>query len=217
MASSATTSTSLADELTSRLSHHIDLVAASITSTAASGSPGGSKEAENAGEQEEEDSQFASSSHSDAESTDGAESAASLAALSASLSRVRHRNHSGHGGHGRHGGWERAKRLTDEALRQQTGIKSRTQSLAMVSSSSSSSSSSPATQVEQLQWILNAHLTAAAWGAVLQQLLDEADHVKHEEEYWQSVEGEDSSGLMFLVQSGSPLNRYALRQEAFLC
>lgn len=206
MASSASTSTSLADELTGRLSHHIDLVAASITSTAAASSPG-ETEAQGTGEQEE-DGHLAGSSQSDSDGTDDAEAeaAASLAALSASLSRVRHRNHSGHGGgHSGHGGWERAKRLTDEALREQTGIKRRTLPSAIVSSSSSS----PSIQVEQLQWILNAHLTASAWGAVLQQLLDEADRVKHEEDYWQSVEGEDSSGLMFLVQSGSRLRKEA--------
>lgn len=204
MASSiSSTTTSLADELTSRLSHHIDLVAASITSTAASSS---GAETDNEGEAETvEQQQENGDDIADASSMDIAENAATLAALSVSLSKVRHRNHSGHGGHGDHGGWERAKRLTDEALREQTGIKRRTlpSTLAASQSHRQSPLASRSTQVEQLQWILNAHIAASAWGAVLQQLLDEADRVKHEEDYWQSVEGEDSSGLMFLVQSES--------------
>ena len=56
-------------------------------------------------------------------------------------------------------------------------------------------------QATQMQWLLNSHLAVSAWASVLSSLIEQAQRVQNEEEYWQGIEGEDASGLMYLIQS----------------
>ena len=163
---------SLADDLTARLARQIDLIAASLDDGEGSSScEGGDGDAQ--GEVEEVEEQSSSESQSSANS--------SLAFLSSALSRVRHSAPSSSSS---------AKDLTaqvDAALAHQTELQN-----GLLAAN---------TQTQQVQWILNAHLTVATWGAVLRELMLQAEKVRDEENYWQSIEGEDSSSLMYIVQS----------------
>lgn len=164
---------SLADDLTARLARQIDFIAASLDDGDGSiSSEGGDGDAQG-GVVEEVDEQPQSESQSSVIS--------SLAFLSSALSRVRHSAPSS---------TSSAKDLTaqvDAALAHQTELQN-----GLLAAN---------TQTQQVQWILNAHLTVATWGAVLRELMLQAEKVRDEENYWQSIEGEDSSSLIYIVQS----------------
>jgi hypothetical protein len=166
---------SLADDLTARLARQIDLIAASFED----GNGGDvSEDGDEDGLQEEEEAEGSQSQPSDS----------SLVFLSSALSRVRHSAPSS--------SLDDLTSQVDAALAHQTELAN-----GLFIAKKSSASDGKNTQIQQVQWILNAHLTIAAWGAVLRQLMLQAEKVRDEENYWQSIEGEDSSSLLYIIQS----------------
>lgn len=120
-------------------------------------------------------------------------SSSSLAFLSAALSRVRHTPSSS---------LSQLTAQVDAALQHQTEL----QNGLFVAKNENA-------QIGQIQWILNAHLTVAAWGAVLRQLMDQAEKVRDEENYWLNIEGEDASSILYIIQSEFRCNSEHHAQE----
>lgn len=163
---------SLADDLTARLARQIDLIAASLDD-------GGSRS----------DTEDGGYSPQEADSTreyadgrpDSSQSSSSLTFLSSALSRIRHTPSSS---------LSQLTSQVDAALEHQTEL-----------ANGLFAAKNENVQLQQVQWILNAHLTVRAWGAVLRQLMDQAEKIRDEEDYWQSVASEDSRSLLYIVQS----------------
>lgn len=214
----SSSSNTLAGELAVRLSRQIDLIAASAS---ASGSGSGSSSLVKRGsdggddndvdEDEEEDyeevdaegrvpSAGSNDSNSDSVSTTSEEAAISLQSnpsmlsLQASLARIRSSLMPG--------SYSKLKESIEQAWKSEMELQ---HAQTIVSAASTSSSSDVSDSVaDNLVWTVNAHLTASSYCAVLESLLNDAEKVKQEELYWQSIESRDRYSTMYLVQSGFP-------------
>lgn len=168
--------TSLASELSQRLSHELDQYAATLSVSQLGGA---------------ETPSFESPENDEARPPEAASDDGVVVRLSSALSKIRHQ-------HGNSSG------LSLEAVKSQAKAASSIQArISKGDIQATASNRAQAEQADQLQWILNSHIAIATWGAVFTSLLDQAEKVKEEEAYWQSVEGEDASGAMYLVQSVS--------------
>ena len=165
-------SSNLASELTTRLSHQVDSYAASFAEPP--------RNSGNVSPEEELDT-FDSEGTSTSRTKQEEDHIKSLSLLSSALSKVR-------GSHGSVSAvaLDKVKTQVDETLH----------------SHSSNSRYNKNYQRNQLEWLLSSHLAVSAWGSILNRLMEQAQQVRDEEEYWQGVEGEDASGLMYLIQSG---------------
>jgi hypothetical protein len=166
--------TSLASELSQRLSHELDQYAASLSVS----------------QLEETESPSVEISENDEGRSSGAASDDGVVVrLSSALSKIRHQ-------HGNSSG------LSLKAVKSQAEAASSIQArIPQGDVQAATGNRAQTEQADQLQWILNSHIAIATWAAVFTSLMDQAEKVKEEEAYWQSVEGEDASGAMYLVQS----------------
>lgn len=199
--SSSSGSSSLAQDLSTRLSHQIDLVVASF-----SGPDSGSSAASTSVDEGED---YSNSVGDDTGDGDGVkiqqqqqeQQSEGVLAFQSTLSKLR--------GSGTSLSLSKLKNHIDEVTRIEKDLAAArekhgaTRSSLKVTRAEERAAESAASQ-EQLVWLLNTHLAVRCWGATLQQLMEQAEAVKAEETYWQSVEGEDASGLLYLVQSGCP-------------
>lgn len=212
----STGSTTLASELAAKLSRQIDLIAASASTSASSGHAGLSNgdddrddnddddeeeedyEAVNAEEKREQDdgsvppSSSSSSSGEDAASSSSLATNPSMLSLQASLARLRSSPMPS--------SYSKLKESIEQAWRSEMEL-SHTQTGIVAAASTPGTSSAPDGAADNLVWTVNAHLTASTYCAVLESLLSNAEKVKQEELYWESIESRDRYSVMYLVQS----------------
>lgn len=196
-------SSTLAGELAARLSQQIDLVAASSLSSSSSNpeskSDGGDNddvdgdsEGEEAKQDTLEDNDSTSTTSEDAAAA-SLESSPCMLSLQASLARLR--------SNPMPSSYSKLQDSIDQAWKAEMELH---HAQTIVSAASSSSSKElPESIADNLVWTVNAHLTASSYCAVLENLLNQAEKVKQEELYWESVESRDRHSAMYLVQSKS--------------
>lgn len=208
-------SSTLGEELATRLSRQIDLIAASsVVDGAKRGSPREEEGNDDDGDEDEEDYEqvneddgeddgsvpaYSTSSDTSNSADDAAtaslEANPSMLALQASLARVR--------SNPMPASYSKLKDSIEQAWESEMELQHAQTivSAAATSTSSSVTSRLPDSIADNLVWTVNAHLTASSYCAVLESLLNHAEKVKQEEMYWQSIESRDRYSTMYLVQS----------------
>jgi hypothetical protein len=211
----------LAGELASKLSKQIDLIAASSVNTTTTSRSNHDDDDDNDDDNQEEDYEdlvntggndddspaLASASSSedddaDADSTGTSatdEAAISLASnpamlnLQSALSKLR--------SNPMPTSYNKLRESVESAWRSEMELH-QAQTVFTATKTSATSKTQPSSMADNLIWTVNAHLTVSSYCAVLENLLDQAEKVKQEELYWQSIEGRDRYSSMYLVQSG---------------
>ena len=195
-------SASLAAELAARLSRHIDLIASSVTAEASSPpsrDDGGDLDDDVDAADELEAQRHSSSSTS--------ASSISFNQLTSILSQLRAANNCGTSDESFSDStslrsWTSSSTLTGSPL---TAVK--LQQLARDASDISSRLAHEAGSIQeqhrasQLQWLVGAQMSVAAYCYNLANLLHQAEIVKSEEAYWQNVDSRTRTTLMYLIQS----------------
>lgn len=194
-------SASLAAELAARLSRHIDLIASSVT--AETSSPPSRDDGEDLDDDIDAADELEAQRHSFSSTS---ASSVSFNQLTSILSQLRAANNCG---------------TSDESFSDSTSLRSWTstsslrsplpavklQQLARDASDISSRLAHEAGSIQeqhrasQLQWLVGAQMSVAAYCYNLANLLHQAEIVKSEEAYWQNVDSRTRTTLLYLIQS----------------